>query len=91
MRKRSRKKRHICCGLLLCLVLLSGCREQGDLETAGEESETGIQIGITFDSFIIERWQRDRDVFVSTAQELGVEVNVQIGRASCRERVYHDV
>ena len=30
-----------------------------------------------FDSFVIERWQRDRDVFVSTAKELGAEVNVQ--------------
>lgn len=36
-----------------------------------------IQIGMSFDSFVIERWQRDRDIFVSTAKELGAEVNVQ--------------
>ena len=29
------------------------------------------------DSFVIERWIRDRDVFVATARELGAEVNVQ--------------
>lgn len=32
---------------------------------------------MSFDSFVIERWQRDRDVFVSVAKELGAEVNVQ--------------
>ncbi|MBO7362332.1 MAG: substrate-binding domain-containing protein, partial [Lachnospiraceae bacterium] len=32
---------------------------------------------MSFDSFVIERWQRDRDVFVSTAKELGATVNVQ--------------
>lgn len=36
-----------------------------------------IRIGMSFDSFVIERWQRDRDVFVSTAKEYGAEVNVQ--------------
>lgn len=34
-------------------------------------------IGLSFDSFVIERWTRDRDVFVSTANDLGAEVNVQ--------------
>jgi D-xylose transport system substrate-binding protein len=32
---------------------------------------------MSFDSFVIERWQRDRDVFVSTAKEYGATVNVQ--------------
>ena len=36
-----------------------------------------LLIGLSFDSFVIERWTRDRDVFVSTANELGAEVNVQ--------------
>ncbi len=36
-----------------------------------------IQIGFSFDSLVIERWQRDRDVFVSQAQEAGAKVNVQ--------------
>ncbi len=42
-----------------------------------EDDDGTIEIGFTFDSFIIERWERDRDVFVSRAHELGVEVNVQ--------------
>ena len=64
---------------LVCLVLsvLTGCGEKPRQPAGGPSvQEEGTQIGITFDSFVIERWQRDRDVFVSTAQELGAEVNV---------------
>lgn len=46
-----------------------------------------MRIGITFDSFVIERWQRDRDVFVSAAQELGAEVNVQNANGDMEEQI----
>lgn len=72
-------KRRIRCFLLAALLLFTtaGCgTAESDRETdAGEEKK--IQIGMSFDSFVIERWQRDRDVFVSVAKELGAEVNVQ--------------
>lgn len=72
-------KRRIRCLLLAALLLFTtaGCgTAESDRETdAGEEKK--IQIGMSFDSFVIERWQRDRDVFVSVAKELGAEVNVQ--------------
>jgi len=58
--------------LLVVLVLLfTGCggKEVESDNTSGEE-EKKIEIGMSFDSFVIERWQRDRDVFVSTAKEL---------------------
>ena len=42
-----------------------------------QEKSDKVQIGLTVDSFVIERWIRDRDVFVATARELGAEVNVQ--------------
>lgn len=74
--------------LFLCMVLLSGCAEGTQApDTAEEQQEKGIQIGITFDSFIIERWQRDRDVFVSAAQELGAEVNVQNANGDMKEQI----
>lgn len=60
------------------LFLLAGCGGAQTESTAYEErKEEKIQIGMCFDSFVIERWQRDRDVFVSTAKEHGAEVNVQ--------------
>ena len=72
------KKRIVCLLLAFCLLLaLCGCGtvENGRENDDGEEEK--IQIGMSFDSFVIERWQRDRDVFVSVAKELGAEVNVQ--------------
>lgn len=74
--------------LAVSLCLLSGCGEHAGPQAALEEEQTdGIQIGITFDSFVIERWQRDRDVFVSAAQELGAEVNVQNANGDMQEQI----
>lgn len=71
---------------LLSAVLL-GCTPV--VEESGEpvEDDGKIQIGFSFDSFLIERWERDRDVFVSTAKELGAEVNVQNANGSVEEQI----
>lgn len=73
---------------ILCLVLLltaCGGGEQSK-DAAQTQEEEKIQIGMSFDSFVIERWQRDRDVFVSTAKELGAEVNVQNANGDLAEQ-----
>lgn len=44
---------------------------------APTQAEDVLTIGLSFDSYVIERWTRDRDVFCATANELGAEVNVQ--------------
>ena len=82
--------------LVLCvgMVFLAGCgsvQEKDSAETeetasAGKE-EHKIQIGLTVDSFVIERWIRDRDVFVATARELGADVNVQDAGADAEEQI----
>lgn len=80
------KRRISCFFLALLLLLLCGCgTAESDREAdAGEEEK--IQIGMSFDSFVIERWQRDRDVFVSVAKELGAEVNVQNANGMVEEQ-----
>ena len=64
--------------LIAACLCVTGC---GKIEKPVEESdnkkEDPVKIGMSFDSFVIERWQRDRDVFVSTAKDLGAQVNVQ--------------
>lgn len=73
------RKKQVACLAAAFLLLLAVCgcgkTENGRESDDGEENK--IQIGLSFDSFVIERWQRDRDVFVSVAKELGAEVNVQ--------------
>ena len=82
--------------ILLCLLtlMLSGCASGKTKQTATQEIDTEedsnekkIQIGLTVDSFVIERWIRDRDVFVATARELGAEVNVQDAGADTKEQI----
>ena len=72
-------KKQFACFIMALIMLLAlyGCgkSESGREDDIGEEEK--IQIGLSFDSFVIERWQRDRDVFVSVAKELVAEVNVQ--------------
>lgn len=71
---------------VVSLLLSAGC---GSNSEPGSEPmhQDKIQIGMIFDNFIMERWQRDRDVFVSTAKELGAEVNVQNANSSVDEQI----
>lgn len=75
--------------LALAVILLLAAVGCGTVES-GRENEDGeeekIQIGMSFDSFVIERWQKDRDVFVSVAKELGAEVNVQNANGLAQEQ-----
>ena len=69
---------------LLCSFILGGCGSAVVTEhtdtAASDADKTGPSIGIVFDSFVIERWERDRDIFTSTAKELGA--NVIVGNAN---------
>ena len=81
------KKRGWICGCALTMLLMSGCAmTTSDATPHVQPDEARLEIGITFDSFVIERWQRDRDVFVAAAQELGADVNVQNANGSIEEQ-----
>lgn len=78
--------------VLMAAALLWGCSadtQKTDLRTAAEseEEDQDIRIGISFDSFVIERWLRDRDVFTATAQSLGAQVNVQNANGEVKEQI----
>ncbi|MBO4890028.1 MAG: substrate-binding domain-containing protein [Lachnospiraceae bacterium] len=70
------------------LVIFAGCGNTapGNVEKPKEESDR-IQIGLSIDSLLIERWSRERDLFVSKAQELGAEVNVQNANGVVEEQI----
>lgn len=75
---------------IICIMMLPitiiGCSNKQEHKEKINETNKKIQIGLSFDSFVIERWQRDRDVFVSTAQGLGAEVNVQNANGDIKEQ-----
>ena len=61
---------------ITCMIMLTGCHTaEAPAET--HPTSSGPRIGLSFDSLVIERWQRDRDTFVSRFKELGGEVYVQ--------------
>ena len=63
--------------MLSVILMCAGCQAAEHKEVTPTTKSDVCTIGLSFDSFVIERWTRDRDVFVSTANELGAEVNVQ--------------
>jgi D-xylose transport system substrate-binding protein len=61
--------------LPLFLILWMSCTPKAP--NVPEQSQ--IKIGLVMDSFVEERWSRDRDIFISTAHRFGAEVILQIG------------
>ena len=90
MAKVIRKAGAVCLLAVLCLpvLLLTGCSgSKTEPETKEAAAEKRMQIGLSFDSFVIERWLRDRDVFISTAESLGADVNVQNANGDVKEQI----
>jgi len=76
--------------LIMALVLtgITGCSSKESSSTSvSEKSTEEIQIGLSIDSLVIERWSRERDLFVSKAQELGAQVNVQNANGEVEEQI----
>lgn len=82
------KKRAVWILVLILFAVVGILYFSADSKNENKETieEDKIQIGMSFDSFVIERWLRDRDVFVSTAKELGAEVNVQNANGDIEEQ-----
>ncbi|MDI1243205.1 MAG: D-xylose ABC transporter substrate-binding protein [bacterium] len=59
-------------------LILAGCTGQNGTPTANSKAaDRKIKIGFSMDTLKEERWQKDRDLFVKRAEELGAEVIVQ--------------
>lgn len=86
MKRNNKRKRILALLLFGALLVTTACSPASGSE-AEKEDDGKIEIGITFDTFILERWQRDRDVFVSAAEELGATVNVQNANGDIDEQI----
>jgi len=66
--------------ILISLLLVSCSKKETAKKTGSEKVVASAQpktIGFSIDTLAIERWQRDLDVFVNRAKELGANVIVQ--------------
>lgn len=83
-----KKYKIILAAAVTAALWLGGCSGSGSREKESEKvEETKLQIGMSFDSFVIERWLRDRDLFELTAKNLGAEVNVQVANGDVQEQI----
>lgn len=90
IRKKGTAGRIVCTlsAVLFTVLAASGCVRTEDAAAGSvEQEEPKVQIGLSFDSFVIERWMRERDVFVSAAKELGAEVNVQNANGDVQDQI----
>jgi D-xylose transport system substrate-binding protein len=60
--------------LVVLLMFLYGC---GPDRTSAVNKDDTIKIGFIYETMTVERWQRDRDIFVAKAENLGAEVIVK--------------
>lgn len=82
------KKIQIVMVLLVLVILLAGCELQpSEAETnANAGTGDGPVIGLSFDSLVVERWQRDMEIIVAEANELGYQVNVQVANENLQKQ-----
>ncbi|MCB5711659.1 sugar ABC transporter substrate-binding protein [Lactonifactor longoviformis] len=83
------KKEKKMIGLFLLLGIcaaLTGCGSQEKKEEPAPQ-EDKVKIGLCFDTFVLERWIRDRDVFETTAKIQGAEVNVQNANGDVEQQI----
>lgn len=86
-RKKGKGTAFLACVFLAC-SMLGGCALPGEHEEETEQyQEENLQVGMSFDSFVLERWLRDRDLFELTAKNLGAEVNVQVANGDLQEQI----
>lgn len=73
-------------GFALILLLSAGwllVQRNGVDITPGRAA---LRVGLSFDSIVVERWKRDMETFVATANRQGIEVDVQIANDDLNEQ-----
>lgn len=87
-KKKSGKRVALLLAALALLFLIGGCGvKKTETQQEAQQQPDRLRIGMSFDSFVIERWIRDRDFFTMTAKNLGAEVNVQTANGEVEEQI----
>ena len=90
--KRCRNKFGMTIILCLLLTLCLSCQKKEasasnrPVKTSASSAASPLKIGFSIDTLAIERWQRDMDVFINKAKEMGADVIVQNAGNSIEEQ-----
>lgn len=76
----------VCLSLALS-VTLGLLLARGGAPESTREAEAKVRIGLSLDTLKEARWQRDRDLFVKRANELGAEVLVQAANSDDAKQI----
>lgn len=80
------KKNFIIYVVIVAVVLAFFFYLARDQEVIHEDNEQ-IKIGLSFDSIVVERWQREMEIFIATATDYGAEVIVQVANEDVNEQI----
>ena len=83
--------RRLCAAAALLLIFSTGCATVTQPEPSVETDERATQpdvvkVGMIFDTFVVERWIRDRDAFLATAADLGATVDISNSNGDIRRQ-----
>ncbi len=80
------KKWFVVCFTAVSSLFFAGCGSQEESPSTSEQETKGPVIGLSFDSLAIERWQKDRDVFIAEAEKLGATCVFQDANGDARKQ-----
>ncbi|WP_113672945.1 substrate-binding domain-containing protein [Vallitalea guaymasensis] len=74
----AKRKLKVIIAIVSLLIIIAGTMIVVAMNSKKDQKvkDDTIKIGLSIDSLVIERWQRDRNIFVAKAKELGAEVLV---------------
>lgn len=71
--------------IIIFTLILTSCQTQKDRPQ--QQISSDLEIGLSFDSLVIERWHREQEVIVSKAEELGAKVYVQNANGNIEKQI----
>ncbi|AEJ18206.1 substrate-binding domain-containing protein [Gracilinema caldarium] len=73
--------------IYLSMIVLSVLLTCTNRTTTSDSKKITIGFSIATDTFILERWNKDINIFSSTAKELGAEVILQLSAGGTKEQI----
>jgi D-xylose transport system substrate-binding protein len=73
--------------IVMLMMFLFGLFVTSEAGLFFKQKKDKIKIGLSIDDLRLERWQKDRDIFVKTANELGAEVIVTSANGDAQKQL----